>query len=232
MNPNDQINSSDQGFVYVLTNEAMPGLVKIGITRANDPNSRIGDLYTTGVPLPFELEYAALTDNPKKVERALHNAFRKTRVNPNREFFELDPDQAIGILKLLDNTDYTETARKEADNTVPKADKKALERAKKRRPPLNFDDLDISMGTLLTFVDDQTTVEVTRPRKVKLVQFPEGHYQGIGADGTDVSLWPLTHELREFLWGVKNTGGPGGYWRLPDGQLLSEIYDEAHGPRA
>ena len=44
----------------MLTNEAMPRLVKIGVTQANDPQSRIADLYTTGVPFPFELELRGL----------------------------------------------------------------------------------------------------------------------------------------------------------------------------
>jgi hypothetical protein len=40
--------------VYILTNEAMPGLVKIGRTSV-DLAGRIKALYQTGVPLPFEL---------------------------------------------------------------------------------------------------------------------------------------------------------------------------------
>ena len=40
--------------VYVLTNPAMPGIVKIGKTNRDDPQVRMNELYTTGVPLPFE----------------------------------------------------------------------------------------------------------------------------------------------------------------------------------
>jgi hypothetical protein len=35
------------GIVYVLTNIAMPGIVKIGMTEESDANARIGQLYTT-----------------------------------------------------------------------------------------------------------------------------------------------------------------------------------------
>ena len=42
------------GIVYVLTNESMPGLVKIGMTDDTDPSARMGQLFSTGVPLPFE----------------------------------------------------------------------------------------------------------------------------------------------------------------------------------
>ena len=38
-----------EGTVYVLTNQAMKGLVKIGKT-TRDVSLRLADLYTTGVP--------------------------------------------------------------------------------------------------------------------------------------------------------------------------------------
>ncbi len=47
-----------EGSVYVLTNPAMPNMVKIGKT-TRDLELRLADLYSTGVPLPFECEYAA-----------------------------------------------------------------------------------------------------------------------------------------------------------------------------
>ena len=62
------------GIVYVLTNAAMPGLVKIGITE-NNVEDRIRGLDNTSVPVPFECFYAAQVAEPAKVERALHEAF-------------------------------------------------------------------------------------------------------------------------------------------------------------
>ena len=41
-----------QGIVYILTNEAMPGYVKIGRTDG-DLAGRVRQLNSTGVPLPF-----------------------------------------------------------------------------------------------------------------------------------------------------------------------------------
>ena len=43
------------GFVYVLSNKAMPGLLKIGHTTRNS-GIRKEELYTTGVPIKFEVE--------------------------------------------------------------------------------------------------------------------------------------------------------------------------------
>jgi len=76
--------------VYVATNPAMPNMFKIGRTTRHAPQSRITALFTTSVPLPFELEYAAaIVDDPVRVERALHRAFAPYRLHPRREFFEV-----------------------------------------------------------------------------------------------------------------------------------------------
>ena len=48
----------NEGIVYVLTNPAMPKLVKIGKTGLG-VETRLNDLYITGLPLPFECAYAA-----------------------------------------------------------------------------------------------------------------------------------------------------------------------------
>lgn len=55
------------GFVYVLSNKAIPEMVKIGMTDRLSEN-RAKELWRTGVPLPFKVEYRLLTSHPKKVE--------------------------------------------------------------------------------------------------------------------------------------------------------------------
>lgn len=87
------------GYVYILTNPAMPGLIKIGKTRLN-PEDRANQLQTTGVPRGFQVEYACHTPDPEAVEQAMHVAFGPRRVNDRREFFEITPDQAIAVLSL------------------------------------------------------------------------------------------------------------------------------------
>ena len=89
--------------VYVLTNPAMPGFVKIGKTAIEDVNQRLSQLYTTGVPFPFELQFACKVRNSDEVEQALHRAFAPNRVNARREFFKIEPDQAIAIVKGIEH---------------------------------------------------------------------------------------------------------------------------------
>ncbi len=87
------------GYVYILTNPAMPGLIKIGKTRLN-PSDRAAQLHTTGVPKGFQVEYACHTPDPEAVEQAMHVAFGPRRVNDRREFLEIEPAQAIAVLSL------------------------------------------------------------------------------------------------------------------------------------
>ena len=88
------------GIVYVLTNPAMPGFVKIGLTKGKTIEKRLANLSNTSVPLPFTIEYACKVNDCFGVEKALHNAFSQFRA-PRKEFFRIDPNGAIGILKLL-----------------------------------------------------------------------------------------------------------------------------------
>jgi hypothetical protein len=69
--------------IYILTNAAMPGLIKIGRTEG-DVADRIKQLDTTSLPLPFECFYAAEVADVNKVESAIHHAFGDHRIRKNR----------------------------------------------------------------------------------------------------------------------------------------------------
>lgn len=63
----------EYGIVYLLTNPCMPGLVKIGMTTREDMDSRIKELYSTGVPVPFECQFACKVKKSDcvKIEKAV-----------------------------------------------------------------------------------------------------------------------------------------------------------------
>ena len=91
------------GCVYILKNKAMPGLIKIGYTQEN-AEKRANELYTTGVPQPFEVVYELdklESEQYEKLEVEIHKALDQYRVNPKREFFEYPADEAIRLLRKL-----------------------------------------------------------------------------------------------------------------------------------
>lgn len=152
----------NKGIDYVLTNSAMPGLVKIGMTTRESIDTRMKELYSTGVPVPFDCEYACevKTSDCAKIEKALHTAFKPNRINDNREFFSIKAEQATAILELFDHKDITNEVVAEIENDLTPEDKVAGEKIKSsRRPPMNYREMGISTGTKLTFVKD-SSVEV------------------------------------------------------------------------
>jgi hypothetical protein len=85
------------GNVYVLLNPAMPGIVKIGRTRKT-AEARASDLYTTGVPKGFVVLWQEFVCDCKAVEKEVHTCLSKHRVHNRREFFEVEPQDAIRAL--------------------------------------------------------------------------------------------------------------------------------------
>ncbi|MDO8962927.1 MAG: GIY-YIG nuclease family protein [Coriobacteriia bacterium] len=85
------------GYVYIMSNPAMPGLLKIGMTR-NDVRQRASELAaSTGVPARFVIEYYCLTGEPEAVEAQVHSHFSAYRA-PGREFFSLPLRDAVLVV--------------------------------------------------------------------------------------------------------------------------------------
>lgn len=90
------------GYVYVLTNEAMPGLVKIGRTTRN-VDLRAAELWQTGVPTRFKVYARERTYDCVDLERLMHQEFADRRAHASREFFRLDPEVAMERLQFWAN---------------------------------------------------------------------------------------------------------------------------------
>ncbi|MGJ8673788.1 GIY-YIG nuclease family protein [Rubritalea sp.] len=153
-----------QGIVYVLTNPVMDGLVKIGKTSREEVQIRLNELYSTGVPVPFECAYAAKVEDYSKVERAFHQAFAPYRINSRREFFKIEADQAIALLELMAIEDVTPSIIEEAS----KVDTETQQSSKKimRRPNQNFFEMGLKLGDRITFSQGGETAVIASGRKV------------------------------------------------------------------
>ena len=89
------------GWVYILTNEAMPGMVKIGLT-TRTPKERAAELSgATGVPLPFVVAWARAVSDCDHVERAVHRMLDDKRVSGRRESFRVDVHTARQVIEAV-----------------------------------------------------------------------------------------------------------------------------------
>jgi hypothetical protein len=92
-----------RGYIYVLSNPKMEGLLKIGLS-ARPLQERIAELNSaTGVPAPFELEAAFVSTEPQAHERQIHSELAEFRV-PGKEFFSAHITKAISVAQFICNT--------------------------------------------------------------------------------------------------------------------------------
>ncbi|BBL75401.1 GIY-YIG nuclease family protein [Methylomagnum ishizawai] len=190
--------------IYVLTNEAMPNMVKIGLTN-DSVETRIAQLSShSGVPLPFECYFAAEVNDCVKLEKTLHQLFSENRVNPKREFFKIDPEKVVLAISIGDFTEVTPGVAE-----FDKEEQAALEKAKARRPRLKLDALGIKPGDVLTCSrDEMLTATVVDGGKVD--------FQGETLSLSAAALKAL-HSL-----GYKTPSASGSDYWIFDGELLDE----------
>ncbi|MCC6520848.1 GIY-YIG nuclease family protein [Candidatus Nomurabacteria bacterium] len=190
--------------IYILTNEAMPGYVKIGRTTTS-LEQRVKELSSsTSAPLPFTCFYACTVKDSVFVEHQLHDAFDTIRVNPRREFFQISPERVVSALKLA-----------ELENITPKKDlieededRKAVEQAIKKRSRFNFGMVDIPIGAELTFSRDENI-------KARVIDLKSAKSIECGGEVTSLS------EAARKILGYNQSVAGTDYW-IYDGETLDE----------
>ncbi len=192
----------------------MPGLVKIGITSAADPQTRISQLYSTGVPLPFDCVIAVeVEDSPNGgLEKALHTAFAPYRINPSREFFEIDPTQVEAILEIWPGKDVTPQVNKEVEE-LSVVDREAAKRFRSSRPNLNFTEMGIQVGSTLVSIKTGESATVVADKKVFFRE-------------EEMSLTAATKAVLE----LERSVAPTPHWTY-NNRVLRDIYDVTYGPQ-
>lgn len=89
-----------KGWVYIITNKSMPDLVKVGYT-TKDPEKRANELYSTGVPHRYVVEYEALVDNPYRIEQKAHKLLKD--YIENKEWFRCNIIRAVAAIRQAAN---------------------------------------------------------------------------------------------------------------------------------
>lgn len=198
--------------VYVLTNPAMPGLVKIGKTTRSDLGARMKELYKTGVPLPFDCAIAVeVENNGDELEKALHAAFGPQRLNRSREFFTVKSSQVEALLKIWPNAkDVTPDVEDDIEKGLSAEEKEDVRKFKRRRPNLNF--------RLMGIPDDSELVS-TNGAHEKAVVIGE---RKVSFRGEEMFLTAATKMVFDLDYSVN----PCPHWTF-EGRNLSDIYQEA-----
>jgi hypothetical protein len=187
--------------IYILTNEAMPGYVKIGKT-STSLEQRIKELSSsTSIPLPFTCFYACTVKDTSFVEHQLHDAFDDSRINPKREFFTIDPERVVAALKLAEIENITP----KKDFVETKEDQVALNKARARRSVFKFSLVGIPVGSELIFSRDNTkTAKVVDDRDIEF-------------NGEVTSLTTSAQKILGYDYNVAGTD----YWTF-EGDTLRE----------
>lgn len=112
-----RIMMATKGFVYVMSNKSMPGVIKVGMS-TKMPEKRAKELSScTSSPTPFIVEYYSIFDDMIKAERMAHQ-----RLKPHhhgKEFFSTTVENAIysieelglSFQKIYSRTDYENEIR-------------------------------------------------------------------------------------------------------------------------
>jgi len=191
--------------VYILTNEAMPGYIKIGRTETS-VSQRMSELDKTSIPLPFQCYYAAKVDDYAKVERTLHTAFGDHRVRPSREFFRMDPYKAKVILELIAVADVTPGD----DLSLDLEGKDALEKWSRFGIRYNMEKYGILPDSVLEYASDRSITCVVVDEKT------------VNFGGEQVSLSRAAGLANAARGGTAATM-PGPIYWLHEGETLASI---------
>jgi hypothetical protein len=90
--------SGPSGFIYILSTRSQPGILKIGMTlrtvvrRVKEINA------ATGVVIPYGVRASWRVDDAAEVERDIHGLLAQYRVRADREFFEIEFNEASRLV--------------------------------------------------------------------------------------------------------------------------------------
>lgn len=103
-----------KGWVYVISNRAMPDLVKVGFS-TKDPKLRAEELGHTGSPHPYVVEYEVLVEDPMLMEQEAHRLL--SAKHEAKEWFRCSTEMAVSAIRkcvgsrlIIENLFYVDRA--------------------------------------------------------------------------------------------------------------------------
>lgn len=107
-----------EGYIYVMSNKAFSeNIFKIGKSSRHPNLGRKSELFTTGVPDEFIVEYWAKVSDYSAAELSLHKKFSSYRYSNNREFFVINLGELLHYAKQtlsskISEEEFSEDAEK------------------------------------------------------------------------------------------------------------------------
>ena len=178
----------EKGFVYILTNKSFrDDWVKIGkSSRPVDVRSK--ELDNTAVPLPFDIFATMQTEKYGQIEKIIHRQIDRLtdlRIRQSREFFNVQPEQALEILLDL-ATAFDDAVIMKYEDGKPYQIYPVIEQTSKfindkkekgsQRKPFSFNMINLKVGDTIVFDPLNIEVKVAGENKIE--------YEG--------RLWSLT----------------------------------------
>ena len=156
------------GWVYVAEIDGMSGRLKIGKTNWHNPEDRIHDISRdTGAPGEMLLVYAALFEDPGRVELEVHEHLHDYRVKG--EWFEISADIGIDAIRECSGLEIIEERISdqrpigETKSTIPKAAEEIPKLIHVVRSKLNpYRELDFSPPALVWYNILEVLVDVKK----------------------------------------------------------------------
>jgi ribosomal protein L37AE/L43A len=112
-----------KGWVYIISNPAMPGLIKVGHS-TKDPELRARELNHTGSPHSYIVEYEMLIEEPFRVEQQVHKALVSCR--EGKEWFRCLAEEAVAVVQRV-------TEGKAINETFKRVERERAERIRRER---------------------------------------------------------------------------------------------------
>jgi len=130
------------GWVYVFSNKAMPGLVKVGET-SKEPEVRAKELDHTGSPHPPVVEYQMWTEEPYQIEQQTHRLLSAKR--EGKEWFRCSAEEAVAAIKQVAgpraiSETYQRAERTKAEALYQQKLEEQETRRKREKVEKDFDD--------------------------------------------------------------------------------------------
>lgn len=214
--------SEQEGYIYILTNPSFPPYVKIGY--ADNVNKRVKELNRTEcTPFGFRV-YAYYKVSSRLKDKSLHALI--DLLNPTlrsvdnidgtmrtREFYAISPEKAYSVLKAVASINdleenlilvaKTESELQDENNALK------IEVRHDKAKPFNFKKANISAGSKITYIEDDSIVAIVC-EDLKHVEY----------NGEIYSLSSLADKLR----GKSPSAGPQ-YFKF-NGRELNDIREE------